>query len=88
MLWQWCGTNIGIWKCCVGYGNSKEMEIVQNRAMGFFLGVHRFAPIAGIIRDMGWTRPFLRRYVCMVRLWNRLLIMDDNRITDKVFYGH
>ena len=26
----------------------------------------------------------LRRYLCMVRLWNRLLIMDDNRITKTI----
>ena len=71
----------GVW----GYVKSKEIETVQNRAMRFFLGVHRFAPIAGIIGDMGWTRPFLRRYLCMVRLWNRLLTMDDNRITKKIF---
>ena len=26
----------------------------------------------------------LRRYLCIVRLWNRLLIMDDNRITKTI----
>ena len=71
----------GVWV----YVKSKEIETVQNRAMRFFLGVHRFAPIAGIIGDMGWTGPFLRRYLCKVRLWNRLLTMDDNRITKKIF---
>ena len=39
----------GVW----GYIKSKDIDMVQNRALGYFLGGHRFAPTAGIIGDMG-----------------------------------
>ena len=71
----------GVW----GYARAKECEIIQNRAMRYFLGVHRFAPIAGMIGDLGWIRPYLERYVCILRLWNRLIAMHDDRITKKIF---
>ena len=35
----------GVW----GYVRAKDCEIIQNRDMVYFLGVHRFAPIAGMI---------------------------------------
>ena len=39
---------------------------VQNRAMRYYLGVHKFAPIVGMQGDMGWLAVRLRRYKCMV----------------------
>ena len=39
----------GVW----GYVRAKECEIIQNRALRCFLGVHRFAPIAGMIGELG-----------------------------------
>ena len=47
----------GVW----GYVRAKECEINQSRAMRYFLGVHRFAPIAGMIGELGWIRPYLER---------------------------
>ena len=69
---------------CGTMSSLRKSKLCKTEQWGFFL-VHRFAPIAGIIGDMGWTRPSLRRYLCMLRLWNRLLIIDDNRITKKIF---
>ena len=34
---------------------------------------------------MGWTLSIHRRWVNMIRLWNRLISMDDNRLTKCVF---
>ena len=53
--------------------------------MRYFLGVHRFAPVAGMIRELGWIRPYLERYVCILRLWNRLIAMHADRITKEIF---
>ena len=71
----------GVW----GYAKETNIEIVQHRAMRYFLGVHKFAPNAGIYGDMGWIKHSLSRYICMVRLWNRCLNMNVNRLTRKVF---
>ena len=71
----------GIW----GYHKGKAIDIVQNRAMRYFLGVHKFTPNAAITGDMGWIQPMFSRYLCMIRFWNRLIEMHDDRLTKKVF---
>ena len=61
------------------------IDTLQNRAIRYFLGVHRFTPILAINGEMGWTLSIHRRWVNMIRLWNRLISMDDNRLTKCVF---
>ena len=34
--------------------DSNKIETVQNRVMKAFLGVHRQAPLVGMLGDMGW----------------------------------
>ena len=69
------------------WGGSKfpKCDTVMNRAIRYFLGVHRYAPIPGIQGEMGWLSLKYLRYIAMTRLWNRLLKMDDNRLTKKMF---
>ena len=58
----------GVW----GNSKSKDIEMIQSsRAMQYYLGVHRFAPIVGMYGDMGWMKPYMGRYICMIRFWNR-----------------
>ena len=38
-----------------GYGNYPKCDTIMNRAMRYFVGVHRFAPTAGVVGDMGWS---------------------------------
>ena len=45
----------------------------------------RFTLILDINGEMGWTLSICRRWVNMIRLWNRLIDMDDNRLTKCVF---
>jgi hypothetical protein len=62
-----------------------KIDQIQNRAMRAYLGVHKFAPIAGIQGEMGWTSSLVRRQSNMLRYWNHLLKLDRNRITKRVF---
>ena len=70
-----------------GYKNYCKTNVVQNRAMRIFLGVHRFAPVAGLEGDMAWLSPQfrIRRWLKMLRYWNRLVKMNNNRCTKAVF---
>ena len=51
--------------------------------MRFFLDVHKYASIVGLQGDMGWVSLSVNRRVAMVRYWNRLVEMDDTRLTKK-----
>ena len=68
-----------------GHTDCSKIDQIQSRAMRVYLGVNRYAPLLGIIGDMGWTPGAIRRKIETIRLWNRLIEMDENRITKKVF---
>lgn len=74
-----------------GFRHFNKGDMVQNRAIRYFLGVHRFTPILAINGDMGWPLSTYRRWTNMVRLWNRLVEMNGERLTKKIFlydYSH
>ena len=71
----------GVW----GFKEFKPCDKVQLRAQRWYLGVHNKTPLHAINGDMGWDSPLNRRHINMLRLYNRLLKMDDNRIAKKVF---
>ncbi len=62
-----------------------SMDRVQNRATRFFMGVHRFSPIAGHVGDMGWISNRGRWKSNIIRLWNRLVGIDGERLLKRVF---
>ena len=68
-----------------GFCNLDKIDTVQNRAIRLYLGVHKFAPNLSINADMGWIPSKIRRHIEMLRLWNRLLKMEDHRLTKKGF---
>ena len=65
-----------------GYGNYPKCDTIMNRAMRYFVGVHRFAPTAGVVGDTGWLSLKYKRYIVMLRFWNRLIKMNDNALCD------
>ena len=69
-----------------GLQNYHSIEMVQNRALRFYLGVHRFTPLPALHGEFGWKLSYYRHYINAVRLWNRSLTMEDNRITKRVFF--
>ena len=68
-----------------GFKNSNLCDNVQNKAIRYFLGVHKFTPIPAILGEMGWLTCKYRQYLSVLRLWNRLIKMDANRLTKRVF---
>ncbi len=51
-----------------------------------FLGVHKFAPNLSINADMDWIPHKICRHAEILRMWNHLVKMEDNRLTKKVFF--
>ena len=72
----------GVW----GGNPAKPCQVIQNKALRYFLGVHRFAPTAAIHSETGWMNAKYRRQICIIRLWNRLISMNDDRLTKKIFH--
>ena len=68
-----------------GHRNISNCELVQNSAIRYFLGVHKYTPTLAIVGDMGWESCEARWKICMAQLWNSLLDMVANRLTRKIF---
>ena len=61
--------------------------MLQNRVIRYFMGVHRFTPILALTGDIGWGVSTSRRWVNILRLMNKLIKMNENRLTKKVQVG-
>jgi hypothetical protein len=68
-----------------GFKTFNKIDMIQNRAIRYFLGVHKFTPILSLNGDMGWIITKHRRWVNMIRLWNRIVKMNNSRLTRKIF---
>ncbi len=68
-----------------GYKVFENSERVQTNALRYFLGVHKFAPHHALYGDSGWLPGVVNRHCNMIRFWNRMILMDDSRLTKKVF---
>ena len=64
-----------------GFENYNKLDSVQNKASRVFLGLHKFAPLLVLEGDMGWIKTRYRRWTNMLRMWNRLVTLDDDRLT-------
>ena len=71
----------GVW----GYKDFSKINAIQYRAIRSFLGVHRFTAIPVLEGEMCWLRPKYRRWTHILRLWNRLVSMSDDRVTKNIF---
>lgn len=68
-----------------GYSKNSHSEQVQNKAIRCFLGVNQFTPIPGLQGEMGWMPAKFRKMKNMLRYWNRLVKMPNDRLTKKIF---
>ena len=50
-----------------GYKPYAQLDYIQNRAIRYFLGVHRFTPILAIVGDSGLLPSQYRRWLTILR---------------------
>ncbi len=74
---HWC---CGVW----GFKQYKQIENVFNNAMRVYLCVNSKTPIAGLIGDMAWLNARILRYKSILKLWNRIMKMENKRLTKYV----
>ncbi len=68
-----------------GYSTETKTVLVQNKAMRIFLGVNKNAANLAIIGNLAWTPQLISKKLCMLQYCNRLIQMDNNRLTKQVF---
>ncbi len=68
-----------------GYENLVMCQRIQQHALRFYLGFHPKTPLLALEGDTGWIHPNVRRHTEMLMFWNRVLNMDESRLTRKMF---
>ena len=69
----------------LGFKAFSCLENIQNRTMRYFMVVHIYAPVLALIGNVGWLPCLYRQWISIIRLWNILIQMDDNRLTKITF---
>lgn len=62
-----------------------KIQTVQNKAMRAFLSVNTFTSNVCVSGDMGWLDCLLHRKLLMLKFWNRIIKINNNRIVKAVF---
>ena len=86
VLYESCVTSVSDYIApCTGYTESDALLKLHLRAIRAFLGVPKSAPNVGVLSEIGWLMPHFRTRLTMVRLYHKLINMDNERLTKKVF---
>ena len=73
----------GVW----GYSDHPAPWVLQNRIMCFYMGVHRFAPVATTHIEIDIPNIQHARWLEQVRFHNRVMLMKEHR-WPKLVYKH
>ncbi len=77
--------NLGYCSEIWGFKNFQSSDSIQERAIRFYLGVHRFTVLPALGGEVGWSKTRSDRWLSMIRYWNRLINMSTSRLTHKMF---
>ena len=85
-LYKSCVTSISDSSSAVtGYEENESLLKLHLRAIRSFLGLPKNAPNTGVLSEIGWLLPHFRARLSMVRQYHRLINMDEDRLTKKIF---
>lgn len=68
-----------------GHKTPREIDNVMLHAARYYLGVNKFCPLPCLHSEMGWLSSDKRRQHCIIRYFNRLMKLEDNRIPRLLF---
>ena len=63
-----------------GFDYFNPPQVLQNRVMRLFLGIHKFAPNAATKIEMDWLGCREKRWLNMIRLYHRINVMPLLRL--------
>ena len=86
LLYETCVTSVSDYSAAIfGFDEYVSSLKTQSRAIRAFLGVPKNAPNAGVLSEVEWLLPKYRMRIAMVRFYHRLIRMEHNRLTKKVY---
>jgi hypothetical protein len=71
----------GVW----GYDHNNKLHAIHLRTMRCYLGVNKYATKVAIEGELGWAAPQIRRMLNMLRLWNKIVSMENTRLPKLIY---
>ena len=68
-----------------GFNKFQLGQKLQLRAIRYFLGVHKYTPTLALTADFGWLDMKYKYYLNILQFYNRLLSMNNDRLTRQAF---
>ena len=85
LLYETCVTSISDYGGEIfGYTEQASSLNLHLRAIRAFIGVPKNAARPGILSEVDWMLPKFRTKIRMIRYYNRLLKMPENRLCKKI----
>ena len=69
----------------IGFTQFERSVQLQARAIRAYLGLPRNSCRVGVLSEVNWLLPEYRTCLKMIRQYNRILKMDEERLTKKVY---
>ena len=86
ILYEACVTSIADYSGEVfGYNQHQPTLKLHLRAIRAFLGLPKNSVNVGVLSEVDWLLPQYRTRMKMIRMYNRIIKMDENRLTRKIF---
>ena len=86
LLYHSCVTSISDYSGPItGFSEYESLMKVHLRAIRAFLGLTKNACTAGVLSEVDFELPKYRTNIQMVRHYNRILSMEDHRLTKKIY---
>ena len=86
ILYDACVTSISDYASEItGYTQYEPSVQLHTRAIRAFLGLPKNSCNVGVLSEVDWLLPEYRTQLKMIRQFNRILNMDNNRLTKKVY---
>ena len=86
LLYEACVTSISDYGSEItGYTQYEPTVQLHTRAIRAFLGLPKNSCNVGVLSEVNWLLPEYRTQLKMVRQYNRVISMDNSRLTKKVY---
>ena len=81
MVWSVVNYGAAVWRT----RQFSCINTIQLRAARYYMGVGKYTPSSAVQGDSGWKPIVVRQWSAVLKQWQRLKSMDNNRMNYKIF---
>ncbi|CAC5407696.1 unnamed protein product [Mytilus coruscus] len=80
IVWSTISYGAAVW----GDRTFSCINLIQNKAIRFYMGIGRYKPNVAVNGDSAWKPPCVRQWRTVINHWNRLRYMNTDRLNKRI----